>query len=298
MKVLIAEDDPISRRVLEANLLEWGYDVIVASDGGEAWEIIQQPGAPNLIISDWMMPRMDGLALCQKIRGMKNSQYIYFIILTAKGDKKDIIEGLEAGADDFLTKPFNQEELKYRIRIGERIINLEHRLQKLACTDTLTGLLNRRVFMERIEQEMSRAQRDKAPLSLILADIDHFKRVNDIYGHQAGDIVLQKFADQLGDSARSYDFLGRYGGEEFIICLPRTDGSQAVSVAERMRCQIEGMETLLPDGSRSIRITASFGTASFSIDSEKNVEALIKAADNALYSAKNKGRNCVCSSCL
>ncbi|MFH1629401.1 MAG: diguanylate cyclase [Pseudomonadota bacterium] len=297
MKVLIAEDDPISRRVLEANLLEWGYEVMVASDGGEAWEIIQQPESPNLIISDWMMPRMDGLALCREIRNMEKSEYIYFIILTAKGEKKDIIEGLEAGADDFLTKPFNPEELKYRIRIGERIINLERRILELANTDPLTGLLNRRAFLERMEQEMSRAQREKKPLSLILADIDHFKSVNDTYGHQIGDLVLQRFVGQLTTSTRPYDFLGRYGGEEFVVCLPGGDGLQAASVSERIRRQVEDMEIMLPDDSRSIRITASFGTASNSIESGKNIDLLIKRADDALYLAKDKGRNCVCSSC-
>ncbi|MFH1083568.1 MAG: diguanylate cyclase [Pseudomonadota bacterium] len=297
MKILIAEDDPISRRVLEANLLEWGYEVMVASDGDKAWEIIQQPESPNLIISDWMMPRMDGLALCREIRNMEKSEYIYFIILTAKGEKKDIIEGLEAGADDFLTKPFNPEELKYRIRIGERIINLERRILELANTDPLTGLLNRRAFLERMEQEMSRAQREKKPLSLILADIDHFKSVNDTYGHQIGDLVLQRFVGQLTTSTRPYDFLGRYGGEEFVVCLPGGDGLQAASVSERIRRQVKDMEIMLPDDSRSIRITASFGTASNSIESGKNIDLLIKRADDALYLAKDKGRNCVCSSC-
>ena len=296
MEILIAEDDPISRRILEANLLEWGYEVVVASDGGEAWEIIQQPESPSLIISDWMMPRMDGLALCREIRNMEKSEYIYFIILTAKGEKKNIIEGLEAGADDFLTKPFNQEELKYRTRIGERIINLERRILQLANTDPLTGLLNRRAFMERMEQEISRAQREKKSFSIILADIDHFKNVNDTYGHQVGDLVLQRFTGGLKTSARPYDFLGRYGGEEFLVCLPRTDGLQAASVAERMRGQIEDMVIMLPDDSRSIRVTASFGTASYSIESGENTDLLIKRADDALYLAKNKGRNCVCNS--
>jgi two-component system, cell cycle response regulator len=297
MKILIAEDDPISRRLLEANLVEWGYKVMVASDGGEAWEIIQQPESANLIISDWMMPRMDGLALCREIRNMEKSEYIYFIILTAKGEKRDIIEGLESGADDFLTKPFNQEEMKCRIQIGERIIKLERRIMELANTDPLTGLLNRRAFMDRMEQEMSRAQRGKNPLSLILADIDFFKSVNDTYGHQIGDLVLKRFTGQLTSSTRPYDFLGRYGGEEFVVCLPGTDGLQAASVAERMRRQIEDMEIMLPDDLRSIRITASFGLACYSIGSGKNVDLLIKRADDALYLAKNKGRNCVCNSC-
>ncbi|MBA3012211.1 MAG: diguanylate cyclase [Proteobacteria bacterium] len=296
MKILIADDDPISRRILEANLLEWGYELMVASDGLEAWEILQKPESPNLIISDWMMPRMDGLELCREIRNMEKSKYIYFIILTAKGEKKDIISGLEAGADDFLTKPFNQEELKYRTRIGERVLNLEHRIMELANIDSLTGLLNRRAFMEKMEQEMSRTQRENNSFSLILTDIDHFKNVNDTYGHQIGDLVLRRFTGQLKTLARPYDFLGRYGGEEFLICLPGANGLQAASTAERMRRQTEDMEIMLPDDSQSIRITASFGTACYSVESEKDVDSLIKRTDVALYMAKNKGRNCVCNS--
>jgi two-component system, cell cycle response regulator len=294
MKILVVEDDPISRRILEATLLKWGYEVQVAVDGLEALEIIRNPDAPNLVISDWMMPRMDGLALCREIRSMEKSGYIYFIILTAKGEKKDIIEGLEAGADDFLTKPFDREELKYRTRIGERIINLERRILELANTDALTGLLNRRAFMDRMEQETSRSQRDKTSLSMIMTDIDHFKNINDTYGHQAGDLVLRKFAATLSSSLRSYDFIGRYGGEEFVTCLPGADESQARSVAERMRRQIEEMETTLPDASQSVRITASFGISSFAAESGENFDSLIKRADDALYRAKKEGRNRVC----
>jgi two-component system, cell cycle response regulator len=296
MKVLIAEDEPISRSVLEANLTEWGYEVTAVSDGGEAFDIIQQPESPSIIISDWMMPRMDGLSLCRKIRSMEKSQYIYIIILTAKGEKKDIIEGLEAGADDYLSKPFNRDELRYRTRIGERIINLERRIMELANTDPLTGLPNRRAFMDRMEQELARAQREKNPLSVVLADVDHFKNINDTFGHQIGDLVLQRFVNQLKTSARPYDFPGRYGGEEFLFCFPGVDGSQAVSVAERMRGRIEDMEIKLNDDARSIRITASFGTASYSSESKETIDSLIKRADDALYIAKKKGRNRVCKS--
>ena len=294
MKILIADDDPISRRLLEATLSGWGYDVLVTCDGNEAWEAMQQPEAPGLVISDWMMPHIDGLELCRKIRQMEKTGYIYFIILTAKGMKEDVIEGLEAGADDFLIKPFNREELKYRTRIGKRIIELEQRILKLAATDSLTGVLNRRAFMERMEQEIQRALRENTSLSLILTDIDYFKKVNDRYGHQTGDIVLQRFTEQLLDSSRPYDIVGRYGGEEFVICLPGANISQSVSVAERMRSKLEEMKILPPDSSKSIRITASFGTTAFLIGSEEKADSLIKRADNALYKAKNEGRNRVC----
>ncbi len=179
MKVLIAEDEPVSRRLLERFLRKWGYDVLVTCDGSEAWEALQETDSPNLVVSDWMMPEMDGLELCRKIRGMDRSGYIYFILLTAKGRKNDVIQGLEAGADDFLVKPFDKEELQYRIRIGERIIELERRILDLAATDSLTGVLNRRAFMERLEQEIERSRRGNTSLSLIMADIDYFKKVND-----------------------------------------------------------------------------------------------------------------------
>jgi two-component system cell cycle response regulator len=294
MKILIAEDDPVSRRVLEANLVEWGYDVMIASDGSEAWELLQKPDAPNLVISDWMMPHMDGLELCRRIRQMERSGYIYFIILTAKGRKEDIIEGLEAGADDFLIKPFDRQELKYRAKIGERIINLELRILELANTDALTGVLNRRAFMERMEQEIHRSLREGVPFSLILTDIDYFKKVNDRHGHQVGDLVLQRFTERLSESSRPYDFVGRYGGEEFVVCLPGADISQAGSVAERMRRRVEEMRITLPDSSQSIRITGSFGVASLRAGSEETVDLITGRADDTMYRAKREGRNRVC----
>jgi two-component system, cell cycle response regulator len=294
VKVLIAEDDLISRRVLEANLLEWGYDVIIASDGLEAWELLQKPGAPNLVISDWMMPHMDGLELCRRIRQMESSGYIYFIILTAKGGKEDVIKGLEAGADDFLVKPFDRQELKYRARIGERIINLELRILELANTDALTGKLNRRAFMERTDQEIQRSFREEAPLSLILTDIDDFKKINDRHGHQVGDLVLQRFTEQLSKSLRPYDFVGRYGGEEFVVCLPGADISQAGSAAERMRRRVEEMKITLPDSSQSIQITGSFGVASLSVGSKETMDLIIGRADENMYRAKREGKNRVC----
>jgi two-component system chemotaxis response regulator CheY len=289
MRILIVEDDPISRRVLEANLIEWGYDVMTVSDGEAAMEILGQPESPSLVISDWMMPRMDGLTLCRTIRGMATTDYIYFIILTARGEKKDIIEGLEAGADDFLTKPFNQEELKYRTRIGERILNLERRIKELANTDPLTGMLNRRAFMERMAQEMSRARREAKPLSLVLTDIDHFKRVNDTYGHQAGDRVLLRLARAVSDAVRTEDVVARYGGEEFVVILRNIDVAGAVILAERLRQLVEQLE--VEHEGRRLRVTASFGCACLDCCVERTGQTLIATADMRLFEAKRAGRN-------
>lgn len=294
MEILIVEDEPISRRLLEFTLRRWGYEVTVAADGSDAWEVLQSPNPPSLVISDWMMPGMDGLELCSRIRKQERRGYNYLIILTARDKKEDIVKGLEAGADDYLVKPFDQEELRCRIKIGERIINLERRILQLANTDPLTGILNRRAFMERMEAEVHRANRENSSLSLIIADLDHFKGINDQYGHLAGDRVLQKFAETIATLIRPYDFLGRYGGEEFAIGLPGVEDRQAGEVAERMRLGVESLNLEALDSSCQVRITASFGAASLEQECRESLNSLIKRADDALYRAKREGRNRVC----
>jgi two-component system, cell cycle response regulator len=297
MKILIVEDDPISRRILENFLEKWGYDVMPAIDGSAAWEIMQNPEAPNLVISDWMMPNMDGVELCEKIRGLTKVEYTYFILLTSKAEKTDVIKGLESGADDFIVKPFDQGELKSRVKIGERIIRLEQKIIQIANTDYLTGVFNRRAFMERLEQEINRSVRHKKGFSVIITDIDHFKNINDSHGHQVGDLVLQKFAGKLSEISRSYDFVGRYGGEEFIICLPETGMEQSGLIAERMRSEIAGLKINLPGNSSApVSVTASFGIASCIENCIGNTDSIIKMADDALYQAKAEGRNRVCVS--
>ncbi len=294
MRVLIVEDEVVSRRLLEVFLLKLGYEVIPVSSGKEALGVLEGPQAPNLVISDWMMPEMDGLELCQRTREIQTAGYIYFIILTSKMDKKDIIKGLEAGADDYLTKPFDQEELRCRIKIGERIVNLERRILELANTDSLTEVLNRRAFIERLQIELQRSNRECVPLSLILADIDHFKLVNDQYGHQVGDMVLRKFSEQLSTTIRPYDFVGRYGGEEFLIGLPGVDCQNAGLVAERIRQQVETISFTSPASTDCFFVTASFGVASLRIGSSEFPEPLIARADSVMYKAKHEGRNRVC----
>lgn len=291
MQVMIADDDALSRKVLEDSLLSWGYDVLVTKNGEEAWEVLSQPNHPNLIILDWMMPGYDGVDICRMLRRREGSRYTYVILLTSRDSRKDLVIGLESGVDDYITKPFDPEELKYRLRIGERIVALEERILSMARTDYLTGLLNRRAFMERLEGERNRSIRDGKNLSMIMADIDCFKLVNDSYGHQTGDVVLQEFANCLQLACRHYDFVGRYGGEEFVIGLPGTGIEESRHIAERIRKIIEAHQIKLKDQNSFIQITSSFGVASITPNSQASYDDLIKSADRSLYQAKKNGRN-------
>lgn len=291
MRVLVADDDALSVRILQDSLQSWNYDTVVARNGTDAWEILQLSDAPNLVILDWMMPGIDGVEICNRVRKRDNHNYVYIILLTGRNSHNDIIRGLESGADDYMIKPFNSQELKSRLKIGQRIIELEQRIMRMASTDYLTGLLNRRAFMERLESEENRVSREKKPLSLIILDIDHFKKVNDSYGHQVGDLILQELAAIISKSCRLYDFIGRYGGEEFIVCLPGAGRENARRTAERMRAALENMEKYISDRDVVVKITASFGVAVILPGEEINIDKLIGKADDALYRAKGEGRN-------
>ncbi len=291
MRVLIADDEALSRKILQDSLLKWGYEVVVTKDGNEAWEYLQRDDAPNLVVLDWVMPGLDGIDVCKKLRARTASNYFYIILLTAKADREDIIKGLKAGADDYIVKPFNQQELRYRMKVGQRIVELEQRILGLARTDCLTDLLNRRAFMEQLDLEVKRVNRKQQDLSLVILDIDHFKNVNDSFGHQAGDLVLQETARCLSSTCRTYDLVGRYGGEEFIMCLPETNTEQAVHATERIRTAIACKKTLIPEHMKFVTITASFGVSTMSYDNEESLDTLINRADSALYQAKEKGRN-------
>jgi len=291
MKVLIADDDALSRKILEDALSEWGYEILMAHNGNEAWDILEKNDRPNLAVLDWIMPGMDGVEICRRLRKLSLPNYVYVILLTARSKLEDVIKGLESGADDYIIKPFHHEELKSRLKIGQRIIELEHRILRLASTDYLTGLLNRRAFLERLERELNRCQREASPMGIIIMDIDHFKKVNDNYGHQAGDLVLQELSTTLVTLCRVYDFIGRYGGEEFIVCLPGADKWNTYQIAERMRSIVENKNILLPDKGTSVSVTASFGIVSMEPGQRKSADRLINEADEALYRAKDQGRN-------
>ena len=289
--VLIAEDDPIFHR-------EWGYKVVAVKDGLDAWSALQQEDAPQMAILDWMMPGLDGVELCRRIRILKPGPYRYLLLLTAKDDKEDVVAGLEAGADDYLTKPFNMDELHARVRAGKRILELQDALIKAhealqfeSAHDRLTGLWNRGAIMDLLNREVRRSVRSGDSLGVIMADVDYFKKINDSYGHLAGDAVLREVAHRMVEAVRNYDYVGRYGGEEFLLVLVDCAASDIVAIAERVRLDIA--ERLIDTGVAQIPVTLSMGLASAQAGSpdSQEPEELVRVADMALYSAKAKGRN-------
>ncbi len=289
MKILIAEDDPVSRRMLEGFLMKWGYDLVVTKDGAEAWGALEQEAAPPLAVVDWMMPGMDGLELCRKVRKRGAAPYTYILLLTARGQKEDIVRGIEAGADDYLTKPFDVQELRVRIRAGVRVLELQEKLRELAIRDPLTGLFTRGAILELVQRELARSERQGVSIGVIIADLDHFKKVNDTHGHLIGDAVLCEAAKRMKAAVRTYDFVGRYGGEEFLILTPGCDLRDACQQAERIREYIAREPVVTPPA--SVQITASFGVCASGAGVRNNITTLINAADAALYRAKERGRN-------
>lgn len=298
MKILIVEDEPIYRQMVKKYLLQSGHEVMEAEDGQIAWELFQRDPY-QLIITDWMMPGLDGPALVQNIRTSAQKNYTYIIMLTAMDNKDNIVLGLESGVDEYLTKPFNSRELIARVASGMRILRLEEQLiqahqqmEILAMHDVITGLLNRRAIEEYAEAEFEIVSRKKKPLSVILLDIDHFKKVNDRFGHKFGDYTLQKVAKALAEDLRKYDRVGRWGGEEFILILPDSPLKDAAAIAERIRIRIAELQIHHENGD-VFYVNVSLGAACTS-DQFPSLTKLIDAADQALYQAKQSGRNRVC----
>jgi diguanylate cyclase (GGDEF)-like protein len=297
MKILIADDSATSLAVLRKSVSKWGYEVVTAENGLKAWEILAQPDPPPLAILDWVMPPMSGPEVCRKVRETLREPYTYIILLTSKGSKEETVEGLRAGADDYIVKPFDQHELEVRLRIGHRMIDLQlnllqarEELRERANKDVLTMLPNRAAINTALEHEISRCHRDRRTVGVILLDLDHFKKVNDTYGHFAGDAVLRETALRLRGSMRPYDQVGRYGGEEFLVVLPNCDLEDATNQAERMRQRLNST-AMLVDGAE-LQVSASFGVT-VSDGSERSPDVFVRVADEALYQAKARGRNCI-----
>jgi diguanylate cyclase (GGDEF)-like protein len=290
MKILVAEDQAPSAVFLCRTLEKMGHEATVAPDGEQAWRNLQAFQAP-VLISDWMMPLLDGPALCRRIRSAATERYTYIILLTSRDRKEDRLEGLRAGADDFLTKPPDPDELAVRLEIAERILKVHaqlarqnERLAELAAVDELTGTKNRRRFREDLDLLFAQAQRLGSPLSLIMLDLDQFKQYNDAFGHPAGDEILQRLGTTLRSTLRNHDVVARYGGEEFVVLLPGTDEHEAMEVAERLRRSIAG-----GDWPRR-QVTASLGVATIGAQTS-SASALVEQADQAMYHSKQAGRN-------
>ena len=297
MQVLVVDDSAVYRKLIGDHLRSWGFGVTLAETGAEAWRVLEQPKAPKLVLLDWVLPDVEGIDLCRRIRtGDLSGQYVYIILLTGKEGRQNMLDALQAGADDYVKKPFDDAELKARLLVGKRILDLQEELvsaresmREAATRDSLTRLLNRGEIFGMLERELERARRERKPLSVILADIDHFKKVNDSHGHLFGDEALREIARRLQSKLRPYDGVGRYGGEEFLMVLPACDLDGARQRADELRDAIA--DRPIVSGGVEKSITVSMGVALSECIGIKEVETLLSRADSALYAAKSKGRN-------
>ncbi|MBA3794948.1 MAG: diguanylate cyclase [Rubrobacter sp.] len=306
MNVLIAEDDAVSRMILQRAVQKLGHEVLVAEDGGKAWKLYCEASDIDVIISDWMMPEVDGLELCRKVRAEERVDgrgYTYFIFLTALGDREHLLQGLAAGADDYLSKPLDRDELEMRLTSALRVTELHRRLalqneelEKLnrmlfeqSREDPLTTLGNRLRLREDLEVLRGRAKRYNHSYAVVLCDVDHFKAYNDRYGHLAGDDALQRVAETISACLRRGDTAYRYGGEEFLVVLPEQDARAAAAIAERLRRAVQDLEIPHEANAPQDVVTVSAGVAALSTTGDP--DELLKRADAALYAAKKAGRN-------
>ena len=295
-RVLVAEDDPLYRRALQHFLTRQGYAVQLVSDGLQALAQASSSDAARLLVLDWIMPGLPGPEVCRRLRATRREPYQYILLLTAKHSTADVVEGLEAGADDYLTKPFNVYEFFARVRVGERMIKLhdnllaaQEALRFQATHDPLTGIWNRGALFDLLHAEAERVQRKATCLSLFLIDLDHFKLVNDQFGHLAGDSILHEVAQRLSATLRLYDIVGRYGGEEFIVAATELGSELPQQLGERLRLAVSSSPICISDG--SVSVTVSIGVATSDSFVECSVEKLLQLADAALYQAKRDGRN-------
>ena len=294
MRILVAEDDFIGRSMLFAILEDLGHEVIEVPDGRQAWDELQKPGAPRLAILDWMMPEIEGIEVCRQVRQMSTTNPPYVILLTAKDDVENIVSGLNAGANDYLTKPYRAAELVARIRVGQRMLALQTELNNAreallreTAHDDLTGAHNRRALHEALAHEFSRARATRSSLSICLCHIDLLKEINDERGHPAGNDVLKGLVRTLRSNLRDYEIIGRYGGEEFLVIAPGLNEAEDSLLFERLRSAVADVQFLTQAG--NIPVTISMGAAR--LTEQESVEELIAEAEEALRRAKAGGRN-------
>jgi two-component system, cell cycle response regulator len=303
VRALIADDDPVTTAILFSALGRWGIDATCASDGAAAWKSLAEGPAPDLAIVDWMMPGLDGIELCRRIRQRPDLACMYVLLLTGRGSRTDLVAGLDAGADDYMIKPIDPEELRARVQVAIRIATLQSRLAdrvsnlqtagehlaRLVSTDVLTGVYTRRAWFELAATEFSRSRRYGRGFSLMAIDLDFFKRVNDTFGHEAGDNVLREFAALVRHECRQSDIVGRLGGEEFALLAPETTQEAAEHLAGRIR---EGCRRLVvPSALGPVRCSCSIGISAMT-SGDENIESTLRRVDAALYEAKRSGRDC------
>jgi two-component system, cell cycle response regulator len=297
MQILVVEDSAVYRKLIGDHLQSWNFGVTLAETGSEAWQILEQPDAPKLVLLDWVLPDLDGIELCQRIRKAGSSgPYVYVILLTSNEGRQNMLDAMTAGADDYLVKPFDELELRARLLVGKRILDLQEELvsaresmRHAATHDSLTGLMNRGEIVAMLQRELERARRERKPVGVVLGDIDHFKSVNDTFGHLCGDEALREMARRLRSKLRIYDGVGRYGGEEFLMVLPNCDLANALMRANELREAV--CNTPVNCSGEARLITMSMGVAISDCDGSNELEALLNHADAGLYSAKEKGRN-------
>ncbi len=297
MQVLVVDDSAVYRKLIGDHLRSWDFEVTLAESGSAAWEILEHPDAPKLVLLDWVLPDLDGIELCQRIRHAGScGSYVYVILLTSKEGRQNMLDAMKAGADDYLAKPFDEMELKARLLVGKRILDLQEELvsaresmRHAATHDSLTGLMNRGEILEMLQRELERGRRDHKPVGVILGDIDHFKNVNDTLGHLFGDEALREIGRRLKLQLRVYDGVGRYGGEEFLMVLPNCDLPNAVLRANELREIISKTPVVCSGEQKSI--TMSMGVAVSACVGKSEIELLLNQADAGLYAAKEKGRN-------
>ena len=294
--VLISDDHDSTLDHLGEVLSEWGYQVVAVNDGNEAWDILQRDDAPRMAILDKSMPGMDGEEIVRRVREQSQEPYIYILLLTMYDEEKHLVAGLNAGADDYIVKPFRSHELQARLEAGKRILEIQEQLIRTrdelhsqATTDAGTGLWNRAAILEILDRELDRGTRQGEYVGLAMIDLDEFKRINDSYGHQAGDTVLLECGQRMRNCVRVYDATGRYGGDEFLSVHPGCDVETAVMLGERLRREI-AKETVMV-GEAPLWVTASAGVVSSELFPGAGPDELIALADEALYVAKRGGRN-------
>ncbi len=299
IKILIVDDSAVYRKLVERTLARGDRELVFASSGEQALELFAEH-RPSMVITDWNMPDLSGIDLCQRIRtefqDALDATYTYLIILTSNAEKENVVQGLAAGADDYLTKPFHPDELVARVDVGRRFVSMHQQieaknrlLEELALTDSLTGLANRRAIEDWATRQLSGAARHGFAFWVVLADLDNFKAVNDTHGHSAGDMVLRQFAGIMRRNTRRSNISGRVGGEEFMMVVTHAERDDVATAVERVRKQCEETEFL--SGTAKIRVTASFGIAGFHGRNAPAFEQLVRQADAALYAAKREGRN-------